>query len=538
MAATSQVLATQVAVEILRQSGTAVDAAIAANAMLSLTEPHMCGPGGDLFAIVWDPKEAVLNGLNASGRSPRGLSLQSLREAIGPSSTMPLRGPLALTVPGAVDGWCALHERFGRLSLDRILRPAIEYARAGVPIARVSSQWWRYMAAELSTDVSLAGRIDDFWQTFMIDGRAPRPGEVIRNPGLARTLEAVASEGRSGFYAGEIGDELSAYIAAAGGHLTPSDLAAPSADWVTPITTAYRGYDVHELPPNGQGLSVLQMLNVLEGYPVDRLGFDNPDYWHLWVETKKLVYEDRARYYADPDFSDIPVVQLLSKDYARRRAVLIEPSRVLTDMRHGEVRVPGGDTTYLATADRDGMMVSLIQSIYRGFGTGLVPPGLGFALQSRGASFALDPAHANVFEPAKRPFHTIIPAFVTKDGRPWISFGVMGADMQPQGQVQVLVNLIDFDMDLQAAGETPRLQHVGGSSPDGAAAAGAGTVFYEPGFPQAVVDELGHRGHAMQTISDPIACFVGGYQAVMRDPETSVYHGASEPRFDGCALGF
>ena len=538
MAATSQGLATQVAIEILHAGGSAVDAAIAANAMLSLTEPHMCGPGGDLFAIIADPGAESLTGLNASGRSPRGLSLAAMQDAVGADRLIPMHGPLALTVPGAVDGWCMLHERFGRLSLAQILRPAIDYARAGVPIARVSSQWWRRLTAELTRDKRLSACIDNFKDTFLIDGHAPLPGEVIDNPGLARTFEAIARHGRAGFYTGEIGDELSTYIAGVGGYLSPEDLAQSNAEWISPVTTNYRGYDIHELPPNGQGLSVLQMLNILEQYPLNRMGFYSPDYWHAWIEAKKLVYEDRAAYYADPGFSDIPVAQLSGKAYAKARAALIQPSSVLTDIRHGDPRIAGGDTTYLTTADSSGMMVSLIQSIYLGFGTGLVPAGLGFALQSRGASFALDPAHPNVFEPGKRPFHTIIPGFVTRNGRPWMSFGVMGADMQPQGQTQVLVNLIDFEMDLQAAGEAPRIQHVGGSAPNGAPATGAGEVFYEAAFPPAIVDKLVRRGHTMQVIVDPIDNFVGGYQAIMRDHENGVYHGASEPRFDGCALGF
>ncbi len=537
MVATSQTQATQVGVDILRKGGSAVDSAIAANAMLSLSEPHMCGPGGDLFAMVWDPRAGELAGLNASGRSPRSLSCDALRKKVGGTGLIPGRGPLALSVPGAVDGWCVLHERYGRLPFADVFAPAVRHARAGTPIGARTAEMWRHAARNVLDDPVLEGMVAPFSETYLIDGEAPRPGQTFRNPALADTFEAIGRDGRTAFYEGAGGERIVSYQQSLGGFLSADDFAASHSEWVTPVTTNYRGYDVYQMPPNGQGMCVLQMLNVLEGYPLGEFGLDSAEYWHAFIETKKLSFADRARYYADPAFAEVPVSALIDKSYAEVRRSLIEPQTAGTDYPHGEVAIPGGDTTYLTVADRDGMMVSLIQSIFSPFGAGLVPPGTGFGLQCRGAGFTLEPGHPNVYEPGKRPFHTIIPAFVLKRGKPWLSFGVMGADMQPQGQVQVLVNMIDFGLDPQAAGDAPRMRHFGGSQPNGQRFDGLGEVQYEAGIDAAVIENLRRRGHRMVPIEDWITGFVGGYQAIRYDARDGVYVGASETRFDGCASG-
>lgn len=537
MVATSQRLATATGLDILKAGGSAIDAAIAANAMLSLTEPHMCGPGGDLFAIVWDPRSRELIGLNASGRSPQALSSPDLSARLPAAPRIPARGPLCVTTPGAIDGWSVLHGRFGKLPLREILAPTIRAARDGVTIAERTATWWSLAATELLQEPLLATSIEPFKRTYARSGRGPQGGERFANPGLARAYEAIAAHGREAFYTGEIAAAIVACHRAAGGDLSAADLADCRAEWVSPLRTTYRGFEVCELPPNGQGACVLQMLNVLQDYPLARMGIDAPDWWHLFLETKKLVFEDRARYYADPEFARIPIEHLISQEYAATRRALIDQRRAQNQLPHGQLQLPGGDTTYLAVADRDGMMVSFIQSIFQAFGSGLVVPEFGFALHSRGAGFALTPAHPNAYAPGKRPFHTIIPGFVLRDGEPLLSFGVMGADMQPQGQVQVLVNILDFGMDPQAAGAAPRMRHSGGSQPDGTRQAG-GVVQYEPEFSAALIKDLAARGHAMQPLDKPIPNQVGGYQAVWRDAAAGLYVGASEPRFDGCALGY
>ena len=538
MVATSQTCATQVGVETLKAGGSAVDAAIAANAMLSLAEPHMCGPGGDLFAIVWDPREWKLHGLNASGRSPAAQTLAMLRQRLGEERTMPGRGPLAVTSPGAVDGWCVLHERFGRLPFAKLFEPVSRAARLGVPIGSRTAEMWSQAAHDLLEDPVLDGVTDEFRQTFLIEHNSPLAGQVFHNPNLANTYERIASDGRKGFYEGEFAADFIANLAALGVAFSAADLARSHADWVAPLTTTYRGFDVHELPPNGQGICVLQMLNILESFPLQDFGLASPDYWHAFIEAKKLSFEDRARYFADPQFADVPAAALCSKDYANQRRAEIDPQAAGGAYSYGHVQVPGSDTTYLCAADGDGMMVSLIQSIFSPFGSGLVVPGTGFALQCRGAGFNLDPRHPNHYAPAKRPFHTIIPGFVTRDGKPCLSFGVMGADMQPQGQVQTLVNQIDFGLDLQAAGDAPRMRHFGGSQPNGLTLDAIGTVHYEAQMPAALIEELRRRGHRLEPITDWITSFVGGYQAIRFDHDHGVYIGASESRFDGSALGY
>jgi gamma-glutamyltranspeptidase/glutathione hydrolase len=525
MAATSQPLATQAALEIMWRGGSAVDGAIAANAVLGLTEPTGAGIGGDLFAIVWDPKEFRPFGLNASGRSPRSLTLDYFTSH-GITHIPPL-GPLPVTVPGAVDGWFELHARFGRLPMTEVLAPAIGYADKGYPVTEVIADGWHHNATVLE-------RFPGFRETFMPGGRAPAKGEMFANPRLARTYRAIAEGGGDVFYKGDMARAIDAYMRANGGFLSYDDLAAHRSNWIDPVATNYRGYDVWELPPNGQGIAALQMLNILEGFDLAKMGFGSADYLHLLAEAKKLVFEDRARFYADPEFASIPLERLLSKTYANERRELIDKTRAGVTYPPGEMPGARSDTVYLTVADADGMMVSLIQSNFRGMGSGMTPGDLGFVLQDRGELFSLSAGHPNVFAPGKRPFHTIIPAFVTRGGRPLISFGVMGGDMQPQGHVQVLVNLIDFGMNLQEAGDAPRLRHDGSSEPTGELMSDGGELVLEPGFEAAVVSELQRRGHRIGNVGGDF----GGYQAIRRDPDTGAYAGASESRKDGHAAGF
>jgi gamma-glutamyltranspeptidase/glutathione hydrolase len=525
MAATSHPLATDIALEILKQGGSAVDAAIAANAALGLMEPTGCGIGGDLFAIVWDPDAESLSGLNASGRSPRSLTLEYFKEQ--GLEQIPPRGPLPVSVPGTVDGWYALHEQFGRLSMARNLAPAIRYAREGFPLTEVIAQYWALNAEALED-------YPGFAEVFMPGGRTPRKGEIFRNPRLADTYEKIAKGGRDAFYKGEIARRIAAYMKEQGGFLAYGDLAAHKSEWVDPVSADYRGYTVWELPPNGQGIAALQILNILEGYDIAAMGLDSAEYVHTFVEAKKLAFEDRASYYADPAFVDVPVEYLVSQRYADARRKLIDPAKASLELPAGDDSLRAGDTIYLTVADESGMMVSLIQSNYRGMGSGMTPGGLGFILQDRGELFSLDPAHPNVYAPGKRPFHTIIPAFVTRDRKPWLSFGVMGGGMQPQGHAQILVNLVDFGMNLQEAGDAPRIRHDGSSEPTGEVMSDGGTVYLESGFGDATRAGLEKRGHRLA----PGDGGFGGYQAIRRDHEHGVYVGASESRKDGHAAGY
>lgn len=526
MVATSQPLATQVGLDVLRRGGTAVDAAIAANAALGLMEPTGNGIGGDLFAIVWDAKTRKLHGYNGSGRSPKGLTLQWFRD--NGYEKIPPYGPLPVSTPGAVDGWFALHGRFGKLPMKDLLAPAIAYAREGFPVSELIAYYW---------DRSLPRLRDQpgFLDQFTLDGRAPRKGEIWKNANLARTLEAIARGGRDAFYKGDIARTIGASVQAAGGVLAWEDLAAHRGEWVEPVSTNYRGYEVWELPPNGQGIAALQMLNLLEGYDLKSYGFGSPEHIHLFVEAKKLAFEDRARWYADPDFASAPVARLISKEYAAERRKLISMDKAATRVAPGEFTTQG-DTIYLTTADRFGNMVSLIQSNYRGMGSGVAPQGLGFILQDRGEMFVLKEGHANSYAPGKRPFHTIIPAFITRDGEPWLSFGVMGGDTQPQGHAAIVINLIDFGMNLQEAGDAPRIQHDGSTSPEGQATpmADGGTVELETGFDYATVRALMRKGHRVRYADGSF----GGYQAIGFDAKTGVYAGASEGRKDGQAAGY
>jgi gamma-glutamyltranspeptidase/glutathione hydrolase len=529
MAATSQPLASQVALDILKRGGSAVDAAIAANAVIGLMEPTGNGVGGDLFAIVWDAKSRRLYGLNASGRSPHSLTLAKLRAELKKLGTthIPPRGPLPVSVPGAVDGWFELHGKFGRLPMKELLQPAIGYARNGFPVTEVIAEGWALNARVLE-------QYPNYADTFMPGGRAPRKGEVFRNPLLADTLARIADGGRDAFYRGDIAQRIDKYMRANGGYLAAADLAAHRSEWVEPVSTNYRGFDVWELPPNTQGVAALQMLNILEPYDLESLGFGSPEYLHLFVEAKKLAFEDRARFYADPGFAKIPLAALLSKEYAARRRALIQPDKAALEYPLDEQALEQGDTIYMSVADAAGNMVSLIQSNYRGMGSGMTPDGCGFVLQDRGELFSMQDGHANVYAPGKRPFHTLIPAFVTKNGQPWLAFGVMGGAMQPQGHVQILVNLIDFGMNLQEAGDAPRVRHDGSSEPTDEVMRDGGEVILETGASAATVAALKARGHQVKVENDGD---FGGYQAILRD-EHGVYYGASESRKDGAAQGY
>ena len=524
MAATSQPLVTQVAIDILKKGGSAVDAAIAANATLGLMEPTGSGIGGDLFAIVWDSKTQKLHGLNASGRSPRGLTLQYFKDK--GLEQIPNFGPLPVSVPGCVDGWFELHKKFGKLPMSEILAPATRYAREGFPLSELIAYYWR-SGRRLNKYPNFAG-------TYLPGGKAPAKGEIFRNPDLARTYETLAKEGRDAFYRGSLAKTMDAFCKRVGCFLRYEDLAAHTSTWVEPVSTNYRGYEVWELPPSGQGIAALQMLNILEYFDVSAMGHNTGEFLHLMIEAKKIAYEDRARFYADPEFSKMPTAGLISKKYAAERRKLFDAKKVLKSIDPGNPGLSAGDTVYLTVADKDRNMVSLIQSNYRGFGSGLVPDGLGFCLQDRGALFTLEEGHPNVFEPGKRPFHTIIPAFITKDGKPFMSFGVMGGDMQPQGHVQIVCNIIDFGMNLQEAGDAARWYHGRSSEPTGEQMTDGGRVALESGILPEAVQHLKTLGHH---VYDGKGMF-GGYQAIMYDAKNDVYYGASESRKDGHAAGY
>ncbi|MGQ4276363.1 gamma-glutamyltransferase [Pseudidiomarina sp. E22-M8] len=524
MAATSQPLATQVALDIMQQGGNAVDAAIAANALLGLVEPTGNGIGGDLFAIIWDAETEQLYGLNASGRSPQSLSLDYFVK--NGYDKIPARGVLPLSVPGTVDGWFELHDKFGKLPMEQVLAPAIRYAREGFPVTEVIAYYFARNAAVI-------GDQPGFAEVFLADGKPPQKGERFKNPDLANSLEKIAKQGRDVFYEGEIAHTISDFVAEHGGFLSYDDLAQHDSTWVEPVSSNYRGYDLWELPPNTQGIAAQQILNILENFNLAEMGFDSADYIHHFVEAKKLAFEDRAKYYADPAFSQAPVEGLLDKDYAKERAELIDANTPARVVEAGNPPTEG-DTIYLTTADQQGNMVSLIQSNYRGMGSGVTPTGLGFVLQNRGELFALEEGHANVFAPGKRPFHTIIPAFVTKDGKPLMSYGVMGGATQPQMHAQILINIIDFGMNLQEAGDAPRILHSGSSQPTGEHMTDGGVISLENGFSKHTRRELIKMGHTLQEAVGPY----GGYQAIWKNHQEDVYYGASESRKDGHAAGF
>lgn len=546
MAATSQPLASLIAIDILKQGGSAVDAAIAANAALGLMEPTGNGIGGDLFAIVWDPENEELVGLNASGRSPQSLTYEQMQEELGDREDIPYWGVLPVSTPGTVSGWQMLHDRYGNLPMADLLAPTIEYAREGFPVSQVIAYYWESNIERFQNEDDLIP--DDNWrETYLIaDGdtmRAPQHGEIFRNPDLARTLEMIAEGGAEAFYNGPIADTIDAYMQRIGGYLRKADLTAHESNWVDPVSVSYRGVEVYELPPNGQGIAALQMLNILKDYDLAAMGHNSAPYLHVQTEAKKLAFEDRARFYADPDYYDIPIEGLLSEDYASRRRALISMDSVLQDVSHGDPesfmsdatrRLEEGDTIYLTVADSSGMMVSLIQSNYVGMGSGLVPDGLGFMLQDRGALFTMEEGHPNVYAPEKRPFHTIIPAFAMKDGAPFLSFGVMGGGMQPQGHVQILCNMLDFGMNVQEAGDAARYRHYGSSQPTGGTMTDGGTLNLESGVSPEVVEALRQIGHTVEIDAGGY----GGYQAIRWDPVNKVYIGASEMRKDGLVIGY
>lgn len=525
MVATSQPLATQVGLDILKKGGSAVDAAIAANAALGLMEPTGCGIGGDLFAIVWDAKTKQLYGLNASGRSPKSLKLDHFK--VKGMTKIPAHGPLPVSVPGAVDGWFELHKKFGKLSMKENLAPAIQYAKSGFPLTQ-------YIAALMGNSIPfyLKRGFPNVKETYTLDGMGivPQKGDVFKNEFLANTLTKIAEGGRDAYYKGDIAHTIANFIKEQGGFLAYEDLANHQSEWVAPVSTNYRGYDVWELPPNGQGITALQMLNILEQYDFSKIPFGSDEHIHYFVEAKKLAFEDRAKYYADMDFADVNVDHLISKAYGKERKALI--SERAGQYKAGQISA--GETIYLTTADKEGNMVSFIQSNYRGMGSGMVPPKLGFMLQDRGELFSLVEGQANTYEPGKRPFHTIIPAFITKDDQPFMSFGVMGGDFQPMGHCQIVMNMIDYGMNIQEAGDAPRIDHTGSSTPTGKAANGKGKIRLESGFDYETIRALMIRGHE---VGYGLGIY-GGYQAIKYDAERGVYFGASESRKDGQAAGY
>ena len=521
MVATSHPLATQIGLDILKKGGTAVDAAIAANIALGLMEPTGNGIGGDLFAIVWDADKKQLHGLNASGPAPKNISIDYFAEK--GLKKIPSYGPLPVTVPGAVDGWVKLHEKFGKLEFKSLFAPTIEYAKRGFPVTET-------IAYYLDRSKERFEAYPNFKEVWLKNGRMPKKGEIFKNLQLANTLEIIATEGRKGFYEGPVAQTMSDFVQAQGGFLSYDDLASFHSEWTPPVSSNYRGYDVWELPPNGQGIAALQILNILENYNIKKMGLFSSEYIHLFTEAKKLAFADRAKYYADPNFSKIPVNELISKSYANERAKLINFDQASKTDKPGVLE--SGDTIYLTVADQYGNMVSLIQSNYRGMGSGMMPPGLGFMLQDRGELFSLDKKHKNALEGGKRPFHTIIPAFVTKDGEPFMSFGVMGGATQPQAHAQIIINMIDFGLNLQEAGDAPRIVHSGSSQPTDEIMQNGGTLSLETGFGKIIEDELISMGHQLQYEKG----IFGGYQAIML--KDGVYYGASETRKDGQAAGY
>ena len=523
MAATSQPLATATAIRVLQNGGNAVDAAIAANAVLGVVEPMSCGIGGDLFAIVWDAKTKRLYGLNASGRSPATASIDFFK-AKG-LKQIPTFGPLSWSVPGCVDGWDQLRKRFGSKAWPELLAPAIDYAENGFPVSEIIAAGWRASEASLREIPTSA-------DCYLPGGHAPERAMCFATRALPGRSGSIAKDGRDAFYRGPLAEAIVKYSQSAGGLFSLSDFTEHTSNFIDPVSTNYRGYDVWELPPNGQGIAVLQMLNLLEPYDLKKMGPLSAEALHLMIEAKKLAYEDRAKYYADPDFAKLPIATLISKPYAARRGRELNPDRA------NPAPVPGNpmqaDTIYMTVVDGDFNCVSLIQSNFHGFGSHHVPGDLGFALQNRGALFALDPSHLNRLEPRKRPFHTIIPAFITKDGQPWLSFGLMGGDMQAQGHAQVIVDMIDFGMDVQEAGDAPASVTSARPSRPASRPRGAARSRLESGISPEVSRQLEAKGH--QLLDAPGG--FGGYQAIRIDLERGVLIGGSDPRKDGCAMGY
>ena len=520
MAATSPPLATQTAINVLKDGGNAIDAAIAANAVLGLVEPTGCGIGGDLFAIVWDAESKKLYGLNSSGPSPMAMDIDFIKDK--GLDKIPAYGPLPVTVPGAVAGWASLHKKFGKKDFKDLFHEAIFYAEGGFPVSELIAYYLKNSSERFKD-------YPNFSETWMVNGKTPSKGEIFKNPDLASTYKLVASSYGDDFYNGSIAKKITSFIQSQGGLLTNEDMSDYSPEWVTPVSTNYRGYDVWELPPNGQGIAALQILNILENFDISSMTLDSAEYIHLFTEAKKLAYEDRAKYYADPIFSKIPTSELISKKYAKDRLKLLKKEKAAQRYDTG---LENGDTIYLTVADKYGNMISLIQSNYRGMGSGMVPENLGFMLQDRGEMFSLDPNHKNSLAGGKRPFHTIIPAFITKDKEPLVSFGLMGGAMQPQGHAQIVINLIDFNMNLQEAGDAPRIRHIGSSQPTGEIMINGGYLSLESSFSDQTKQRLIKMGHKLKYDKGGF----GGYQAIML--KDGVYYGASESRKDGQASGF
>ncbi len=525
MVASSHPLATQIGIEILKNGGNAIDAAIAVNAALGLMEPTGCGIGGDLFAIVWDPKTKKLHGLNASGPSPQSLSLDYFLD--NDYEGIPFYGVLPVSVPGAVAGWFALHRKFGNLSMNQILSPAIQYAEKGFPLTELIAH---YM--ERSVKRFIKSNYPNIKETYLQPngGKLAVEGEIFKNPLLAKTYRTIANKGEQGFYSGTIARAIADEVQQQGGFLTTEDLSSYKVEWIEPVSINYRGYDIWELPPNGQGIAALQMLKILEGFNFSEIDFGSSEHLHLFTEAKKLAFEDRAKFYADMAFAKVPMKTLLSDAYADQRRALIQDKASI----YSSGQLSAGETIYMTVADKEGYMVSLIQSNYYGMGSGVVPEGVGFMLQNRGALFSLDENHANVYAPGKRPFHTIIPAFVTKDGVPFLSFGVMGGDFQPQGHSQIVMNVIDFGMNIQEAGDAPRWDHKGSSSPRGNKVKNSGKIRVESGISYETIRQLMARGHDVGFATG----IYGGYQAILWDAKNKVYRGASESRKDGQVSGY
>jgi gamma-glutamyltranspeptidase/glutathione hydrolase len=517
MVATSQPLASQVGLDVLKRGGNAVDATIAMAAMLNVTEPMMTGVGGDAFALVYWAKTKELKGLNASGRAPQALSLDHFAKKH--LTHMPEFGMESITVPGAFDGWVTLLEKYGTMKLSDLLAPAIAYAENGFPVMEKAAEDWEAEVHKLQQTPAASAN-------YLVNGRAPRAGEIFRQKNLAHTLRVLAQGGRNAFYKGEIARSIADYCRKNGGFIAEQDLAAQKAEWVDPISTNYRGYTVYELPPNGQGLTALLALNILEGFDLASLRAQPERYYHTLIEATKLAFADRNRYIADPAFAKVPVTELLSKEYATKRRLLIDPNKALDSPAPGELNV-GSDTTYFTVVDKDGNAVSFINSLFDAFGSGIVAGDTGIVLQNRGSGFSLDPHHPNRIEPGKRPFHTLIPAMVFKDDKLLLSFGVMGGAIQAQGHVQVLTNLIDLGMGLQQAIDAPRYRFTTGRS-----------VLLEDEIGAGVIDRLMAMGHVRGSPPGVLRSSMGGGQAVMIDPVSKTLMGASDPRKDGCALGY
>ena len=514
--AAESTLAAQAGAVVLAHGGHAAEAAIAANAVMGVVAPMMNGIGGDLFAIVHDAASGAVHGLNASGWSPAAMSIDFLT-ARG-AEAMPQRGIHSVTVPGAVAGWKSLHEKFGRLSFDTLLSAAISHAEDGFPVSEITALEWAGSMAVLRTDRNAVA-------TYLPGGRAPAAGELFRNPDLARALRAIASDGADAFYRGEVAKRILACSAEHGGAFDPSDLADYKPEWVTPLTTNYRGWDVYEIPPNSQGIAALVMLNILENVPLSEYGHATADSLHVMIEAKKLAYADMQRYVGDPRFSKVPVEAMLSKAYARQRASLIDPRRAKDSVDAGALPTHGGDTTYMCAVDAAGNICSLIQSNFATFGSGVVPEGAGFVFQSRGGLFTFDRSHPNVLAPRKRPLQTVIPAFMKRDHLS-VGFGVMGGWNQPQAHVQVIANVVDHGLNIQQALEAPRFVKLTFPGTD---------VMMESRVPESVRQSLERRGHDIDLQGD-FSNMVGGGQAVMHDARARVNYGGSDPRKDGAAI--